>query len=169
MVIVMSKGSVTRSRILSFLNSNPSASRMQIAEALSISYQSVQKHLKILESVGSISPGFLLYPKSTESGYKFWIMIKTSPVKHSGKDTIGTDYQRELCDEIANEFYMNSDLTLGLEFGSVDVVLGSDFDIILLVFSNHPDAVEKFITKFIRNKRSVYSTSTAWAVSKASK
>lgn len=52
----------------------------------------------------------------------------------------------------------------GLVFGGVNIVLGGIHDIILRLFSDDPTSVGSYVTRFLRSRPSVASTSTAWAL-----
>lgn len=105
----------------------------------------------------------------------FWIFINTkNPDENKGRpkkglerqhhDDLGNDYQRRLCREIEESFLVPSDLMSGLVFGGVNIVLGGIHDIILRLFSDDPTSVGSYVTRFLRSRPSVASTSTAWAL-----
>jgi hypothetical protein len=105
----------------------------------------------------------------------FWIFISTknpneaksiakSRIKNGLNNSLGDDYQRVLCSEIEKSFLMESDLMSGLVFGGVHIVLGGIYDIILRLYSDDQDSVGHYVTRFLRSRPAITSTSTAWAL-----
>ncbi len=147
-------------KIVAYLKRHPTASRAEIAQRLGVSYQAAQKHLRRLEDEGLVRPGFLVSDAWDAGRHEFWIFIAT---RYDAATDEGGDYQRALCREIADE------LTAGaygkeISFGFVQILLGGDWDVMLRVYSRDPDAVGRFVTRYLRAKASVERTSTAWTL-----
>jgi DNA-binding Lrp family transcriptional regulator len=174
----MPKHSDLPEKIISILLSNSATPRKEISERLKVSYQSVQKHLLKMQNDGVVTPALLVNEGKVKKKRLFWIFISTtSPdaIKSKSKkrpdqhDDLGNDYQPRLCKEIEESFQVTSDLMSGLIFGGVHIVLGGDYDIILRIYADEPDSVGMYVTRFLRSRPAVVSTSTAWALSESTK
>jgi DNA-binding Lrp family transcriptional regulator len=167
----MPKRSNLPERIISTLVQNPGIKRERISKQLGVSYQSVQKHLKKMEKEKIIVPSFSVNLDSINKERVFWIFISTqNPDQSKNKldseagDELGSDYQRELCNEIKESFRKDSEIVSGLVFGGIHIVIGGVYDIILQIFSDNPDSVGHSDTRFLRSRPAIASTSTAWAL-----
>ncbi len=148
-------------RIVAFLKQNPTASRAEISQQLGVSYQAAQKHLRRLEEDGLVRPGFLISDQWEAGKHEFWIFIAT---RFDRRDESGGDYQGVLCREIAAELTSDGEYAEDISFGSIRILLGGDWDIMLCLYSRDPDAVGRFVTRYLRAKTSVVRTSTAWSL-----
>lgn len=163
----MPKRSSIPEKIISILIENPKITREEMSKQLEVSYQAVQKHFLSLQKQKIVVPSFSIAETHIKR-YLFWISILT---KHPGKtedihlDGSGSDYQRKLCKEIAETFHKKNDLVEGLIFGGAHIVIGGSYDIMLRLFSDNPDSVGTYVTRFVRSHPAVASTSTAWSLS----
>jgi DNA-binding Lrp family transcriptional regulator len=176
----MPKHSDLPEKIISILVKNPTAQRSDISKQLGVSYQSVQKHLLKMQDEGLVKPAFLVSESKIKKKNMFWIFISTKnpdevktkskkgSVGEGGYD-LGNDYQRRLCNEIEDSFQMKSDLMSGLIFGGVHIVIGGVYDIILRIFADDPDSVGRYVTRFLRSRPAIVSTSTAWSLKENNK
>jgi DNA-binding Lrp family transcriptional regulator len=165
----MSKTSNIPNKIITYLQSNPAASREEIGKALGVSYQAVQKNLQKLAEDKLVQPGFIISQRDINKKYKFWIMVETSYRERTEKefeqaqeDPYGKDYQRRLCSEIIDTL-LKDEWSQGLVLRSIDIIFSSQWDIVLTVYSENPQEVGNFITQYLRTHRSVTGTSTAWS------
>jgi DNA-binding Lrp family transcriptional regulator len=171
----MPKHSDLPERIISILVAKPSTPRKEISKQLGVSYQSVQKHLLKMENDGVVTPSFTVDEAKIKKQTMFWVFINTKNpdenrgrpkkgLEHHQHDDLGNDYQRGLCREIEDSFLVESDLMSGLVFGGVHIVLGGVHDIILRLYSDDPNSVGNYVTRFLRTRPAVVSTSTAWVL-----
>lgn len=165
----MPKRSNIPEKIISILIENPKITREEISEYLNVSYQSVQKHLLSLQKQKIVIPSFYITETQIKR-YLFWVFILTQypgDGEDNEKDGYGNDYQRNLCKEIGESFHKNIDLVEGLIFGGTHIVIGGSYDIILKLFSDNPDSVGKYVTRFLRSRPAVVSTSTSWSLTQS--
>jgi DNA-binding Lrp family transcriptional regulator len=171
----MPKHSDLPEKIISILVAKPATPRKEISRQLGVSYQSVQKHLLKMENDRVVTPSFTVDEAKIKKKTMFWIFINTkNPDENKRRpkkvperrqhDDLGDDYQRGLCREIEESFLVGSDLMRGLVFGGVHIVLGGVHDIILRLYSDDPNSVGNYVTRFLRTRPTVVSTSTAWAL-----
>ena len=149
-------------RIVAYLKQHPSASRKEISRQLGVSYQAAQKHLRRLEEDGLVRPGFLVSESWDAGKHEFWIFIATRYDRRT--DSADGDYQDKLCRAIAAELGPEGKHAQTLSFGSIQILLGGDWDIVLRVRSADADAVGRFVTRYLRSKPNVVRTSTAWSL-----
>ena len=162
----MPKRSTIPEKIISILAENPAVSREEISKRLGVSYQSVQKHIFAMQKRKVVVPSFSVVESKIKK-YIFWVFILTKYTPENENvqnDSFGNDYQRRLCKEIAESFQQNSNFVEGLIFGGADIVIGGTYDIILRLFSDNPDSVGKYVTRFLRPHPAIVSTSTAWSL-----
>lgn len=155
-------------KILSILVENPNVTRDEIKNRLGVSYQAVQKHLSSMQQQGLVVPSFSVAEINIKK-YLFWVFILTQAPKGYSHDDeevneIRNDYQRRLCDEIAESFHKKGDLVGGLIFGGTDIIIGGIYDIILRLYSDNPNSVGRYVTQFLRSHPSTAQTSTAWSL-----
>jgi len=148
-------------KIISLLSEDPTITREQLSERLKVSYQAVQKHLRSLQEEGIVVPSFSVI-KNKIRKYLFFVSILTQDPRDP-RD-LGKDYQRALCKKIADQFEENDPLVEELIFGKIYIVIGGTHDIILTLYSDNPDAVGNFVTRFLRAEPAIVATSTAWAL-----
>jgi len=174
----MPKHSNLPEKIISLLIENPAITREEIKKRLGVSYQSVQKHLLKMQKDKIVTPAFLVDETKLKKKKIFWIIITTKNPNETKRESknkpedeqnndMGVDYQRRLCNEIAKSFLMKSDLVGGLIFGEVHIVIGGTYDIILRVFADDADAVGRYVTRFLRSRPAIVSTSTAWSLTES--
>jgi DNA-binding Lrp family transcriptional regulator len=173
----MPKQSTLPEKILSILIENPTVTREEISKRLKVSYQSVQKHLLRMQRDKVVTQAFVVdETKIRNKKFMFWIFVSTknpndsrrrSGEKPDEQNDLGNDYQRRLCNEIAASFHKDSELVIGLVFGGIHIVIGGVYDIILRVFCDHPDVVGRYVTRFLRSRPAIVSTSTAWSLTES--
>jgi DNA-binding Lrp family transcriptional regulator len=152
-------------QIISLLVEKPTATREEIRKRLGVSYQAVQKHLYTLQEQKIVLPSFRVAEKNIKK-YLFWIFILTKYPSDENEEA-GNDYQRNLCDEISKSLHEESDFTRGLIFGGAHIIIGGTYDIILQLYSDNPDSVGRYVTRFLRPNPAVVSTSTAWSLTES--
>lgn len=150
-------------RIISLLKRRPETRRNEIHDVLGATYQSVQKHLKRLEDEGVLRPIMLVRPPGDARRYKFWVFIDSEFSPDASERN--TDFQAQLCDEIARELIAQNDFTQGLIYDDCQILLGADSDIVLTMYAERPEDVTRFVTRVLRSHPLVKSTSTGWSVS----
>ena len=153
-------------RIVAHLKRCPTASRKELSAALGVSYQAVQKHLRKLEEAGLVQPGFLVDQDWDAGKHELWVFIETRFPPRSGEDreSGGRDYQGELCREIVAKLTENDEYADDISFGSVRILLGGNWDLLLQLYAHDKNAVGRFVTRFLRSQPSVERTSTAWVL-----
>jgi DNA-binding Lrp family transcriptional regulator len=154
-------------KILSALFEDPTITRKKLSERLGVTYQAIQKHINLLEKEGSVAPALLVMPSKLRSKPRrslFLISIKT---RYAGQKPppAGEDYQRKLCKEIASVFEQRIPLVEGIIFGGTNILIGGNADIVLTLHSESQDAVGDFVTQFLRTRKEIVETSTAWSLS----
>lgn len=187
-------------QIVTHLRRNPTASRSDLADALGVSYQAVQKHLRRMEEEGTVLPAFLVTDRWDAQRHEFWVFIETrfyrgegrgamvgppagsdpggdpggDPGSDSGSDSgsdpgseLG-DYQAALCRRIVGELSENPTWNSVLSFADIRILLGGNWDIVLRLFSDEPDAVGRFVTRYLRAQPTIVRTATSWALSESS-
>lgn len=178
-------------QIVTHLRRHPTANRAELADALGVSYQAVQKHLRRMEDEGTVLPAFLVTDRWDAERHEFWIFIETryyrdparalGPAPASGEagdepsqDGAGAlgdyqgalgDYQGALCQRIVAELGESSAWNDVLSFADIRILLGGNWDIVLRLFSDDPDAVGRFVTRFLRAQPAIVRTATSWALS----
>lgn len=151
-------------RIVVYLRRHPTANRRQISEALGVGYQAVQKHLRRLEDDGLVLPGFLVSDRWDADRHEFWIFIATRYDRELAGEEIGADYQGALCRQVAAKLTDDEEYAEEISFGSIRILLGGEWDLVLRVFARDPDAVGRFVTRYLRAQRGIVRTSTAWTL-----
>lgn len=150
-------------QIVNYLKRHPTAQRREISEALGVSYQAVQKHLLRLEQEGRVLPGFMVSETWEEGKNEFWIFIETRYDRESsGADA---DYQADLCRRIVDTLTTHETFAEEVSYGSIRILLGGPWDIMLQVYAENPNAVGRFVTRYLRVRPGIVRTSTAWALS----
>ena len=169
----MGKRSDIPNRIIAVLKDNPSISRQKLADRLDVSYQAIQKHLQQLDEEEIVKEGFIVNRRRLGEGRsKFYIMIETvypkELVLNEGRAPVDgrekEEYQLDLCDAIRQQFETSATSAQGVVLGEINILLGSEWDIILSLYSDSQDAVGDFVTKFLRTHLYVAKTSTAWCL-----
>lgn len=154
------------SRIVAHLKQHPTASRQELSETLGVSYQAVQKHLHKLEEERWVLPGFIVSDRWEAGKHELWIFIETrfdrdpDHPERSGE----RDYQGDLCRAIVETLTGDSQWAEEISFGSIQILLGGSWDIVLRVFSRDQNAVGRFVTRYLRSQPAIVRTSTAWAL-----
>lgn len=154
------------SRIVAHLKRHPTATRQELSETLGVSYQAVQKHLHKLEEERWVLPGFVVSDRWEAGKQEFWIFIETRYDPRLG-GTDGSDerdYQSALCRAIAEKLTLDSEWAEEISFGSLQILLGGKWDVVLRVFSRDQHAVGRFVTRYLRSQPAIEHTSTAWAL-----
>ena len=153
-------------RIVGYLKCCPTATRQEVSEALGVSYQAVQKHLRKLESAGLVRSGFLVDEAWEAGKHELWVFIETrfAPSPRVGEKAEDRDYQAELCREIISKLTEDDDYAEEISFGSVRILLGGNWDLLLQVFAHDKNAVGRFVTRYLRSQPTVERTSTAWVL-----
>ena len=162
----MAKRTDLPDKIIALLKAEPTLNRKEIAARLGVSYQAAQKHLnRLIERQKAVKHSFTVTDVIGETHRKFWVTINT---KHTPKKKGGmNDYQDRLCNQIHDLFRKPDPSTAGLVFDDVRIVLGGRFDIILTLYAKDPDAVGRFVTRYLRAHESVAETSTAWSLERS--
>lgn len=165
----MARRSQIPDKIISILVEKPTITREEISEQLGVSYQSVQKHLLQLQKQKVVLPSFTVTEKQI-SKYTFWIFIMTKNPREGRANRSENDYQRTLCKEIAQSFHQPElkHLVEGLIYGGVNIIIGGRYDIILRLYSDTPNSVGSYVTRFLRGHAAISSTSTAWSLAESS-
>ena len=152
-------------RIVHYLRRHPTASRAEIAGALDVSYQAVQKHLRRMEEEGTVLPAFLVTERWDVERHEFWIFVETRYDPHVDPRLAGAaDYQGELCRAIVSELAADPQWVDVLSFADIRILLGGNWDIVLRLYSSDPDAVGRFVTRYLRSLPAVVRTATSWAL-----
>ena len=169
----MKRRSSLGERIISLLVANPTITKKEIQERLGVSSQSIQKQMLRLKSQGQVLPSFWVNEQYLQSRRTFWVFILTrkSDMDQATEADEATgaenDYQERLCEKITRSFEdkaLIERLGGGLIFGGVDIVLGGTYDIVLRIHTDNPDAAAHYVTRFLRGKSEIVSTSTAWSL-----
>ncbi len=150
-------------QIIAYLRRHPTADRRRLSEALGVSYQAVQKHLRRMEERGDVSSAFLVSERWDADRHEFWIFIETRFDRASAEPD--SDYQRDLCRSISEQLSNDPEWAADLSFVDIRVLLGGQWDIVLRLSSSDADAVGRFVTRYLRSLPGVVRTSTAWALS----
>ena len=164
-------------QIVTHLRRHPTANRSDLAAALGVSYQAVQKHLRRMEEDGTVLPAFLVTDRWDAERHEFWVFIETRYYRgegrgadtreHEGASDL-SDYQAALCQRIVSELAENPTWNDVLSYADIRVLLGGNWDIVLRLFSDDPDAVGRFVTRYLRAQPTIVRTATAWALSESS-
>lgn len=161
----MPRTSNVPNQIISLINADPSITRRQIEDRLNVGYSAVQKQIKRLIDAGVIETGFRVRESRLTHRLKFWIFIETryNSKAAAPSDGLAPDYQRQLCQDITTEL-LRPEYADHLLFGSVQVLLGADCDVVLVLYADDARHVLRFVTRFLRTRPSVLSTATGWTV-----
>ena len=149
-------------QIVNFLKQHPTAQRREISDALGVSYQAVQKHLLKLEQDGRVQPGFLITEAWEKGKSEFWIFIETRYDRETTRKD--ADYQADLCRSIVETLTTHETFAEEVSYGSIRILLGGPWDIMLQVYAEDPNAVGRFVTRYLRVRPGIVRTSTAWAL-----
>lgn len=159
-------------QIIAYLRRHPTADRRHLAEALGVSYQAVQKHLRRMEDEGDVASAFLVNDAWDADRHEFWIFIETrfdprtrdeAPPAQAEKGI--DDYQRRLCEAVVERLCNDPQWTADLSFVDIKILLGGQWDVVLRLSSTDADSVGRFVTRYLRSLPTVVRTSTAWALS----
>jgi DNA-binding Lrp family transcriptional regulator len=175
-------------RLIEILQGDPTVSRDALSKRLqdefNVGPSAIRKHLRLLRKRGWIRPSIVVTDQAfARRPSKFWISILTGPrgvAAKNGDDPLpfrpepkprrpGSespdrpgpgDYQIELCREIEKNIRSRDDLF----FGGIEILLGGDWDLLLWVYAYNEQAVGRFVTRYLRQHRSIEKTSTAWSL-----
>jgi DNA-binding Lrp family transcriptional regulator len=175
-------------RLIEILQGDPTISRDALSKRLqdefNVGASAVRKHLRLLRKRGWIRPSIVVTDQAfARRPSKFWISILTGPrgvAAKNGDDPLlfrpepkiragrsefsdkpgPGDYQIELCRDIEKNIRARDDLF----FGGIEILLGGDWDLLLWVYAYDEQAVGRFVTRYLRQHRSIEKTSTAWSL-----
>jgi DNA-binding Lrp family transcriptional regulator len=178
-----------REKILSLLREDASATRQKLAEKLPISYQAVQKHIHQMQKDGLVRPALVVSTEEWRKAHrKFWVFIETAPpdqVKrrsgakpNNGSQPGGSagdgasspsegersrNYQEDICRRISDEL-IGGHRESAIMLGEIDIIIGSEWDIILTLLAQDMDEVGRFVTYAVRGIPGVVRTRTVWSL-----
>jgi hypothetical protein len=153
-------------RILGFLAKHPFAERRTMASQLDVPASTLNFHVSRLIEQGKIRDG-LCANIDKFLFRKFIILINTRPPtgaarRHAGRRGADKErapnYQLNLIDDIREEIDRDDELLLE----SVDIVMGADWDIILMVRADDLGPVADFVVRFLRVNECVAGTRTTF-------
>ncbi len=155
------KGRSVDREIVDYLLSEVSAvDRDSIGAAMvDWSFSTVNKYVGEMAKAGVLQEGVSVTTQLKKSFIKSYVLIETSYGGPRQTDGVEIPYQQQLVklirDKIKTKHYRK---ILFLE--SVDIVLGTDFDIILILLARDPKPIGVFVTEFLKTHRDVAQTIT---------
>lgn len=160
--------------ILSKLRQAPATTVREQADYLEVEEATVKAYHRLLVKQGRAFHATILPTRKTPEEYqRFWIFIETT-YQHEHADRIKKElretrhpdadesmYQEWVADSIHRQL-MERFSGLLVSVG-IDVILGSEYDLVLTLDAKDPEAVHTFVTRYVRTCPCVLRTSTAWA------
>jgi DNA-binding Lrp family transcriptional regulator len=160
--------------ILSKLRQAPATTVREQADYLEVEETTVKAYHRLLVQQGRAFHATILPSRKTPEEYqRFWIFIETT-YQHEHAERIKRElqeahsleadesmYQEWVADSINRKLMDRfSDLLVSV---GIDVILGSEYDLVLTLDAKSPEAVHTFVTRHVRTCPCVLRTSTAWA------
>jgi hypothetical protein len=154
-------------KTLAYISDHPGAERSEIAKHLGYPEQkahaAVDARLRRLIADGRLQEGLSVTDAWKGELIKSYVFIDT--VFQDDGDTARDEeanYQQDLVDNIKRK--LGTDRYRGAIFlDSVEIVMGADFDIVLILRANDVSPIGSFVTGFLRSHRYVHKTRTIMA------
>jgi DNA-binding Lrp family transcriptional regulator len=145
--------------IRKYLAEHPGTKREKAARALDIPAATLGSHVKNLIELGEVQDGLTLTTHYRKQLFKSFIFINTTYRGKALDDLTELDYQQQLVQAIERK--ISKPPYNGLLFlESVEIVMGADFDIILILYAPDISPIGMFVTKYLRPHRYVKKTQT---------
>jgi hypothetical protein len=129
--------------------------------------ETVRQYYKMLIRDGRASETEIGITRNVPPAYqRFWIFVATTYSCDAHKSQAkSTDYQQELADSLA--IIIRDDWSERLVLLGLDIILGTNYDLVLELGAKDHDVVHDFVTRVLRTRPYVGGTSTGWARSAA--
>jgi len=157
--------------IVNKLRYEPATSVDDIAEDLDVQKETVRTYFTDLVDKEIAFRTEISLTRNQRAGYqRFWIFIETAyqpwlcakvDAGHHQDRQDPANYQQTLAEVIANEIRKRDKLV----YVSVDIILGSDYDLIVVVDAEEHKAILDFVTGFVRIQPHVLRSATGWTES----
>jgi DNA-binding Lrp family transcriptional regulator len=146
-------------RILTHIAQNPGVNAADVAHNLGVPATTVNKHVKNLQVQHKIVRGLNVSTEYRKQLFKSFIFINSRFSGESPEEGGERDYQQQLVQSIKNQF-QRAPYAGYLFMENIEIVLGAEFDIILILLASDISPIGLFVTKFLRPHRYVEKTQT---------
>lgn len=172
----MGKSTDLDNRIFSAIRQNPYITRKELQQLLrtesgsAMPYSTLVKRLQKAKNEGLLRERFEVDDERIRS-QKFIILLSTTAPKYVRAQTrdkdqeIPTDdeydYQMDLCETIDQVFRTKNQYSRRISSGGCDILLGGgEWDIAVTLYSEDADAINRFVTTYLRTRSAVTGSST---------
>lgn len=172
----MGKNTDLDNRILSAIRQDPYITRKALQELLRtesgkpVPYSTLVKRIQKAKGKGTLRERFEIIDDRLQT-QKFIILLSTTAPQYARAETRARDqripaeneldYQMELCDTIDRVFTSKNHFSKRISSGGCAILLGGgEWDIAVTLFSDDPNAVNRFVTTFLRTRAAVTGSST---------
>ena len=172
----MGKNTDLDNRILSAIRQDPYITRKELQELLSadakslLPYSTLVKRIQKAKNEGLLRERFEVNEEKLRS-QEFIVLLATTAPKYVRAQTrdkdeeIPTeeaiDYQLDLCQTINHVFVEKNPYSKRISSGGCAILLGGgEWDIAVTLYSDDPNAVNRFVTTFLRTRAAVTGSST---------
>ena len=160
--------------ILSDFAHHPNRTIKEHSDALGVEPETVRGYYDSLVAEGLASKTEIVLTRKGMAGYqRFWVFVETTYETEKNYETEderlnrpAPDYQKVLSKAVEAKL-LTKKWRDRLILRSIDVILGSDYDLVMLIDAKDHDAMHDFITRVLRTRPFVLRTSTGWARSAA--
>lgn len=146
-------------KILTVLSHSPCTDRVDIAAAVDTPVATVNNHIAKLKKEGTLQEGLTVTPAWKKQQLKTYIFIYTQYSKSRNGGLPEMPYQQKLKLDIEKKLqetkYRNE-----LVLENVSIVLGADFDLILVLTAKHMHSINRLVTAWLRVHPYVAKTQT---------
>lgn len=156
--------------ILDFLMSNPFKTRKEISTSTNIPLDTVHRQVRALEKAGQVREGIVVSDPSHNGFQRFHIFIETQYGELDGfkpdrpnaekSETDGSEPD-SLIVQVRRELVRRSREDKDIALENIDILMGGDWDVALIVRARDIYPVGAFVTEFLRGKKNIRRTKTA--------
>jgi DNA-binding Lrp family transcriptional regulator len=160
----MPKKSDVPGQILNYLEARPARSSQEIASDLTIPLTTVQRHLRQLQADEQIREGYVsIAPSAKKRLHRFHIYVQTEYGELKGLfgPTSGQDPQSHIIKQIERELEQNPHCKGKVFLEVVDILMGGDYDMVIIVSSADIQPVGNFVIFVLRDIKGIRWTKTA--------
>ncbi|HYH69589.1 MAG TPA: winged helix-turn-helix transcriptional regulator [Urbifossiella sp.] len=154
------KENANSGRILEYLASHPFKSRKDISTDTGIPLDTVHRQVRSLEESGHVREGIVVTDPFHNGFERFHIFIET---QHGELDGFPSDTSKpnSLISQIRAELARRNHESKDIVLENIDILMGGDWDVALIVRAQGIYPVGEFVTEFLRAKKNIRRTKTA--------
>jgi len=172
----MGKSTDLDNRILSTIRQNPYITRKELQEALrkedgsTVPYSTLVKRIQKAKNEAMLRERFEVDDEKTGT-QRFLVLLSTTAPRYARAQTRDKDreipgentwdYQMELCETINSVFRGKNQYSKKISSGGCAILLGGgEWDIAVTLYSDDANAVNRFVTTYLRTRSAVTGSST---------